>query len=424
MKVYVSLNCNKQLFRSRHSRWILLAHCTVMCCTFLFICLLLPSQGECQAKEESPYKFSADIYDNIKKDTGFYWQGGIASSDLSFVGLVSNAFLEYDKPRPNTKTIKKEDSIRFLSTFHPVDARTFILGIAQKQQILIFNEAHFNPQNRVFVASLLKGLQKLGYKYFAAETFNNSPDFFKSNHPTLKTGYYTSEPQFGNLVREALADSFILYPYEDTSESRGRLREANEAQNIYSLLKKDPKAKIVVYCGFDHIIEDSIPRAGRFMAGILKQISGVDPYTLDQRVLMGHSNTVAENPYYKLIHASNYSIMVDSNGTPFNNGHVDALLYSPPTKYVYNRPNWVFENGKRPYFLKEKEITIPFPVIVKVYRQGDDLSNSIPTDAIEIKTKEDVLKTALSLYNREDAIIKIMNRNGEAQTLLGKKSFK
>src|SRR5688572_22257779 len=108
-----------------------------------------------QVKDPFPYKFSSNIYEKIKSDSNA-WRGGVTSSDLSFIGLYKEALEEWDKVNIYTKTISKADSIDFIKTYKPTDAKQFILRKAKENRILIFNEAHYNPRHRVFVTSLLK----------------------------------------------------------------------------------------------------------------------------------------------------------------------------------------------------------------------------------------------------------------------------
>lgn len=387
-------------------------------CHFLiaFLYCLLYKSTNAQNNDSLQYKFSTEIYENIKKDSN-YWRGGVTSSDLSFIGLYKEALLEYDKPRDDKKTISKSDSISFITKYHPVDARKFIIDKARENQVIIFNEAHFNPRHRVFVTSLLKDLKAVGYKYFAAETFINNSGFAKSHHPTFATGFYTLEPQFGNLVREAIKLNFTLYPYEDTLGTDGKEREIGEAKNLQTLLNKDSGAKIIVYCGFGHIIEDTLPGWGKAMAGRLKEFTGIDPYTIDQIVLSERSKKDLESPYFKMIHSNRYSVLTDKDGKPFNNNKVDVLLYSPATKYIYGRPHWIFENGKIPHFFNPKEITIPFPVIAKAYGETDEIGQVIPVDIIEIKSKDAVSRMSIALYPNKSFKIKITNRNDDSQII-------
>jgi len=375
-----------------------------------------------QVIDPFPYKFSSSIYERIKIDSN-RWRGGGSSADLSFIGLYNEALIEWDKARPLVRSIPETDSIEFIKTYKPVDAKKYILSKAKENRILIFNEAHFNPRNRVFVTSLLKDLRRLGYTYFVAETFANKPGFADNSiYPTLNSGYYVMEPQFGNLVREANNLKFKLYPYEDTTRNNGKFREIEQAKNIASLLKTKPHAKIIIYCGFSHIYEDSVDGWERAMAGRLKEYTGLDPYTIDQIVLSEHSEEQLNNPYYRMVKASKYSILIDKHGNPFNKRldgqKVDALLFSPQTRHVNNRPDWIFENGKEPYILNKDSVNVSFPLIAKVYLKESDIEYMVvPIDIIEIKNEKDLIKTAVAVFKKKDFVIQLIDTLGKTQII-------
>ncbi len=366
------------------------------------------------SNQPSMYKFYSDIYDSLSKDPNYL--NGRAPTDLSFIGLYKEALIQADRSGTPVQVLSARDSAAFLSSFYPVNAKEFVIEKAKENQIVIFNEAHTNPRNRVFVTSVLKALRDIGYSYFAAETFVNDSLFARDKHPSLFTGFYTMEPQFGNLVREAIKLNFTLWPYEAISPS-ARDREINQARNIELLLKKDPKAKIVIYCGHDHIIEDTIPGWGKAMAGRLKEFTGIDPYTFEQTSLTEKSERKLENPYFKLINSKNYTVLKTKQGQPFTNGKVDALIYYPRTKYIFNRPDWIFENNKIPYLLRRSDISMSFPVRLEVFYNTDDLNNSVPIDIIEIANENDVSKTAISIFRQGRFIISITNKQGKNQIL-------
>ncbi len=375
-----------------------------------------------QVIDPFPYKFSSSIYDKIKIDSN-QWKGGVTSSDLSFIGLYNQALIEWDKPRQAIGEISTSDSLEFVKNYKPVNAKKYITKKAKENQILIFNEAHYNPRNRIFITSLLKDLKKVGFKYFLAETFNNNATFNENyKAPTLNVGYYSMEPQFGNLIREANKLGFILYPYEDTTGSNGKNREIGQAKNIASLLKKEPNAKIIIFCGFSHIYEDSVYGWEKAMAGRLKEYTGIDPFTIDQIVLSEKSEIKFSNPYFRIVNAKTYSILVDKNCNPFNKRfdkqQVDALLYSPPTKYLFSRPDWIFENGKTSYFLNSDSINISFPLIAKAYLREEDIINFVvPIDIIEIKTKDDINSTAIAVFKKGSSIIQLIDTAGRTQII-------
>jgi len=385
---------------------------------FLILCSSIILFG--QQIDSNKYKFSSEIYDYIKKDSN-YWRGGVTSSDLSFIGLYNEAIVEWDKPRQYKPYVPDSIKNNFINNYKASDARKYIIQKANENQIIIFNEAHYNPRNRIFVASLLKDLKKIGYSYFAAEALNTDSTYQNLQVPLFSTGYYTMEPQFGNLIREAIRQDLQLFAYEDSTGANGKQREINEAKNLELLLKKDPRAKIIIYCGFSHIFEDSVYSWEKAMAGRLKEFTGIDPYTIDQTELIEKSNSELENPYFKLINENNYCILVDKNNVAFNKKsnrqYVDAVLYSPRTKYIYNRPNWIFENSKVPYFINPNIVKLAFPILVKVYLSTDILKTTIPIDIIELKSLNDVRQTAVAVFKKGDFIIKLTDKLGNQQLI-------
>jgi hypothetical protein len=385
------------------------------------IIILFFAQNLCaQVKDPFPYKFSSTIYAKAKTDSAS-WRGGVTSSDLSFIGLYKEALQEWDKARKYRRTISREDSAGFVKNYSPADARRFILEKAKKNRVLIFNEAHYNPRHRVFITSLLKELKEAGYSFFAAETFSSREGFQEnSKHPNLNSGYYTMEPQFGNLLREANELNFTLYPYEHIVPGNQQARETGQAQNLARLLDSVPGSKLIVLCGFSHIGEDSIANWAVPMAAELKRLTGIDPYTIEQTILSERSATEFNSPYYNLVHTNKYAILVNKKAAPFNkkldDKKVDALLYAPPTKYIHNRPGWVFENGKIPYFINKDQVQLTFPLIAKVYFTEADMTNTvIPVDILEFRTEEEMVTTAMSVFRKKRFIIELVDTKGETQ---------
>ena len=376
-----------------------------------------------QVTDPFPYKFSSTIYEKIKTDSAS-WRGGVTSSDLSFIGLYKEALQEWDKPRRSKRTITAADSTHFVNTYEATDARQFILEKAKKNRVVIFNEAHFNPRHRVFVTSLLEDLKKIGYTWLAAETFSTRPGFQEnSKYPNLNSGYYSMEPQFGNLIRKANELNYHLYPYEFSGRGNVNERETGQAKNLARLLDSIPDSKLVVFCGFDHVMEDSVPNWGIPMAARLKEFTGIDPFTIDQVFLSERSADTLYNPYYRLVHSADYAILADKNKNAFNkrwdNKKVDALLYTPPTIYRHNRPGWIFENGKVPAFIQKDAVKVSYPLLAKVYLSETDIENMvIPVDIIELKTEQELMQTALAVYDKRKFIIQLIDTKGEMQVII------
>lgn len=385
----------------------------------LLVCVIL-NEAACaciaQRNDSTAYKFTADILQHLNKDTN-EWRFQTASYSFVFTGQYRQSLLYWDKDQEPTPGLSKADSIAFLQRYQLLDARSFILQKARESQVLIFNEAHANPRNRVFVKSLLKDLKGMGYNWFCAETFFNDSSFFSMHHPVFETGYYTMEPSFGNLVREAMQRGLQLFPYESPTIEQPKEREINQAKNLAALLQKHPGEKIIVYCGFDHLREDSLPFWERAMAGRLKEYTGIDPYTIDQVALTERSQPGFENKYYRVIRSPNYSVLVDKDQKTFHTEGTDLSVYTPLTSYIYNRPAWLFENGRRSYFISARDITISYPILVKVFYTGEQVSKTIPTDIIEISSPVDLIETALSLPVAGKYLLVITNKVGQRQEL-------
>lgn len=389
---------------------------------FFFLFVSAASLLNAQVKDPFPYKFSSSIYEKIKSDSAS-WRGGVTSSDLSFIGLYKEALQEWDKARPYKRKISAADSLEFIKNYKATDAKKFILKKAKENRVLIFNEAHYNPRHRVFLTSLLKDLRKEGYMYFAAETFSTRPGFKEnSQYPNLNTGYYAMEPQFGNLIREANRLNYTLYPYEYSSRGQQQQRETGQAKNLARLLDSVPGSKVIVYCGFAHIGEDSIAGWATPMAAMLKELTGIDPYTIEQTVLAERSRNDLNHPYFTLVAIKKYAILTDKKGSPFNkkldDKRIDAFLLSPPTNYIHNRPGWVFENEKKAFFLHKDSVKLSYPFLAKVYFSDEDIDNLvIPVDMIEIKSLPELTQTALAVFKKRKFIVQLINTKGESQVI-------
>ena len=309
------------------------------------------------------------------------------------------------------------------SKFYAIPAIDLILETAKKNQIIIINEGHHVPYHRFFTILLLNKLYEEGFRYFGAETLNSYDTLInKRKYPIINSGYYSSEPQYGNMLRLALKTGFTLFAYEPVfyadSVMDGTTREIKQARNIEQILKKDPNARIVIHCGYDHLIESDYPAWGKAMAGRLYEYTGIDPLTIDQVQLTEHYEKTFENPYYGKIENNNFVVLVPKqNMLPpnfrLNNSSSDIFVYHPRTHLKYNRPDWLY----RFYSSKiiNNEITISFPVLVKAYISTEDEKTSVPVDVIEIKNKTDT--TALALIPNMTYKIIIENKAKNRQTL-------
>src|SRR5690606_22760739 len=199
------------------------------------------------------------------------------------------------------------------------------------------------PLHRVFTESLLEGLFENGYRYLGLEALAEDSLLNIRKWPKVSDGYYTNEPQFGNLIREALRLGFNVFGYE--SMEKGKARERGQAMNILEILEQDPDAKILIHCGFGHVVEDNHPSWGKAMAGILGELANIDPFTIDQVSFSERDDPDYESPLYKSMALGKSAVFVDNSNWPFayrpDSAFIDVSVIHPRTHMVYNRPDWL-----------------------------------------------------------------------------------
>jgi len=133
-------------------------------------------------------------------------------------------------------------------------------------------------------------------------------------YPVQKTGYYITDPQFGNLVREAIEIGYTVFPYETNSgEANGKPREIDQARNIQKVIEARPSEKYLIYCGFDHALEGTHDYWERAMAGRLKEFTGIDPLTINQVLYSEKSNSKFNHPLLKALDIKVSTIILDKD---------------------------------------------------------------------------------------------------------------
>lgn len=192
------------------------------------------------------------------------------------------------KPNDSITEILKKESIVNASAIDK------IVDEAKKHQIIMLNENHFYPNQRILISELLPKLKDIGFSYLALEALDNKQDSLlnlNNAYPTLETGFYTSEQNYANLIREAKKLGFQFVSYDDMTNSKDR--ESSQADNLYDkTFKINPNTKVVVLAGIDHILEKSTLKGKKWMATIFKEKYNIDPLTISQTHLNSYRNLV------------------------------------------------------------------------------------------------------------------------------------
>ncbi|MDR0795405.1 MAG: hypothetical protein LBE79_05020 [Tannerella sp.] len=379
---------------------------------FLSILFLLVTANIVAQSKNFEYRFSIDIDNAIEKDT-VLWKYQMGANEYSFVGNYQKTLETWDKNGVGIPKITEEDSLCFIG-FAPVNAKDYIIERSKNEQIIIINEAHTYPNHRTFTHSLLQGLYDNGYRYLGLEALFDTI-INERKYPIIESGYYTKEPEFGNLIYTALNIGFTLFGY-DYFEQGGKEREIAQSRNIVNFLEKHPHSKVLIHCGHDHVIKGTPNNVSweKAMAGRLKEYTQINPFTIDQTQYAEKSDKKNTHPYIAMVNKDFPVILIDENENLFNgkkgNDQVDVRIIHPETQYINNRPNWLLSVGNRKEYHLESSKVTQYPLLVLAYRKNEFDNNGVPADIVEILENENIPSLILDKGSYE-IIMKDRNYN-------------
>lgn len=316
------------------------------------------------------------------------------ATNLSYLGVTNIAHEAWAR---QTDTIECELAVSELNKLDKLvflDAKTYIIDQAKERQLTLINEAHHVPLHRRFTASLLEEFYEAGYRYFAVETISHGRvnDLNDRKYPLQNNGVYLPEPQYGDLIRKALAIGYEIIAYEASYGENYSERDSIQAVNILSVLEKDTQAKILVHGGYAHIYEGSNDDWIK-MGEYIQKLSGIDPLTIDQTKLT-ERHPSDENCYYRAIledhDLSKPSIALTAEKgttwvTPKIAPFVDLQVMHPRAVWSNNRPiNPVIDEQQLVVFpidtkFKEQTVLVQCFIAEEVATEGS-YDNLIPVD--------------------------------------------
>lgn len=251
--------------------------------------------------------------------------------------------------------------------YRRVPAVPAILDMVRSARVVMINEGHHVPMHRAFSATLLDGLRELGFNAFGAETFvpevGDRVEQYRT--PVIELGPYSVEPVFGELVRRAIALEYVLFPYEWTTEQRLAVadpslaraaREQSQAANLHRYLTARPGVRAFIHAGGGHVRKD-VPDDGLpMMAYRFKQLSGIDPVSINQ---VGGTPSPAlkwQNPLYRGVERCGVIdeaiVLVAEDGSHLAHEGYDMTVFFPHVSYADSRPDWMQTMlGRRGYQL-------------------------------------------------------------------------
>lgn len=272
------------------------------------------------------------------------------------------------------------------------------------RQIVIINEAHTTARHRVFTLALAVRLRTSGFKWFAAETLRPPISAFKPNSTfTRNMGWWTNEVTFAEVMRrvQSLGYHIAAYDYATSAEIisddmavRSRQREERAAHHLIdNILRKDPNARILIHVGYDHLSKDprSLPEGwGPSFALRLKEITGIDPFCIDQVMGTPASGPELDRPYLSevLIKYNPQEPVVirtasDRGISQFEGRRVDEVVFHPRVVDISGRPGWRAAMPGVQLVPSDMRLAIRHQCrLVLAYRVQDEPNQAVPADIL------------------------------------------
>lgn len=347
---------------------------------------------------ETTYKHSSEIEDKVANDT-LPWKYQISASEYAIKGNYKNALKHWDlgfKSKASKPYSKHQiDSVNQI--YRVESAIKYISEKSKYQQVIIINEAHHNSHHRLFTKSLLQELYDNGYTNLGLEALENGKKqdhlLMDRKYPIQETGFYTKDPQFGDLIRTAIDIGYDIFPYEQTTNVNGKDREIEQAKNIQKIIEKKPDEKFLIHCGFSHVLEGEYPKWEKTMSGRLKEYTGIDPLTINQTAYNERSNIAHNNPFLNALNLKESSVLINKNNEVYKYEQgktwTDIVVFHPNTTYINDRPSWLFKNGNKNVTVSLEDINVEFPVMVLAFKMGEDINTAIPIDITEVQNKKE-----------------------------------
>ncbi len=324
----------------------------------------------------------------------------------SFVGRYDEAYVYLDEHFAKQRDPQPDIQNSPLENYEMHKAHESIVSLADDYQVVMINEEHDTPMHRAFTTRLLSDLYGKGFRYLAGETLGEDMEALNARgYPIQKTGFYSVDPVYGDMLRTALKLGFKLIPYEHKPKERcvptaenpnfcQDERERGQAQNLYdNIFKNDPNAKVLVHVGRGHNQKLKQPDWA-MMAWHFQNISGIEPLSINQ-MLSERSEPRFEKPEYRYVTKTrefNEPIVFKSKTGEWWNGHgFDLIVYHPRSQYEQGRPVWLKMEGRRkPVTIKK--ILVPKTNVNQLVQAfvEDESADAIPMDQVIITGPENV----------------------------------
>ncbi|MEI6823127.1 MAG: hypothetical protein WCL51_14445 [Bacteroidota bacterium] len=335
---------------------------------------------------------------------------------------------------PQGVTRNRDIDLSVVNMISPNAVDSFFINQLLKNKILIINEAHTFPQNRVLNHYLLNKLLQADTNYYVFfEALDN--DISDSELTNIGGhGFYFHEPQMAENLRLVLKYSKKAFCYESTNDElqydifnslglnkivdeplyetfddrsnfvcRMNVRDMNQYINFYfkykDIIASNKNAKFIIMCGYGHVSEEKGAGIGNrwyTLAYILKKNLGIDPTTVDVTTYIDKCSNEVNIYYDKLTSKlSSDSSFYFIKRADFNTKQLEKLnfeqttdyyIISPKTKLVNGRENWLRFDGKKYVKIDMKyfKLLTKKHNVFKAYYKKEDIYTTTPADIVYI----------------------------------------
>ena len=303
------------------------------------------------------------------------------------------------------KSIGDESADLFaIDNSHTVDAVEAIARAARSRQIVILNEAHHVPFDRLFAMHLARALRKEGFEYLACETFFiDDLHVLERGYVVENTGFYSHEPTFVKFLMDAKNDGWKFVSYEPSSD----LRESGMAKNIMDrVFAVNPNAKIFIYAGYSHAKKLPVSHSdidNSKLAAQLLRLTGIDPLTINQVTLFAQYISAQQERYYaravRKLKGRKPAVLVGPDGSPIKLS-IDDFAYDFEVVHpaymddaITGRPEWL-STDFAPHTVPKEIVPTKGRRVLYAYLR-DAAPDGVPIDVVVLRPHGKVPKLML-----------------------------
>lgn len=323
----------------------------------------------------------------FERETGASYTGQVLAMMASELGMYDTAITEWPL---GPGTVRSEPA-PLPDGATGADAASTIARLARERRVVVVNEAHHAGQTRALFLELLPRLRANGFAWYCAETLDaaDTARLQDQGYPVRRSGVYSKEPVYGEVLRQAVRLGFRPCAYESAAGDTQQARETGQAENLARLLREHPDARILVHAGYGHARKDATVKDARPMAAELERLTGIEPLTVDQTTLAPVSPPERENPAYRpllsrLGDATRATVFVAADGRPWSlePQAYDVSVLLPALAPRHGRAGWLWTiPGKIVVTRFDADCLDRYPCAIEARHAGES-ADAVPADIV------------------------------------------